>query len=242
MTKAADELNLGLLYGANFRDNFNALTRNIVSGKLLDKAHHCKDKDHAACGAAKRSCWTKLHVAFCQVDILDTNGNVMRDADGRRIVCGEKFHVLSPAGCYQHPYASYPENLDFKALRNSWTHHEYTIFGRIEELEKLEKGQGKKDCRRNGQANEMKDEGHSGKPSPKAPNKCKGKFNTSAGVSKCVKDLRGTKRFRATGGGGSSVCVVVREAEENDGAPKGKKGKKKQQPHMTFAEMRRKNP
>jgi hypothetical protein len=239
MTKSAGELNLGLLYGPRFRDNFDVLMRNIVSGKLLDKAHHCIDKD---CNgkALKRSCWTKLHIAFCQADILDGEGNVMRDENGRRIVCGERFNILSPAGCFQHQYAG-GHNLDFKALRNDWKNHDYVLFDRMRELEELEKGVGQEIGDGNEQVSKKKmrntihtNKANDGKTSYKATEMDNAKLNTIAGVPKRVRELKEPKQVRATGTRCSSGS-----GHEAEGCPKVRKGQKKQKAHLTFSEMKR---
>jgi hypothetical protein len=76
--------------------DLNPLLRNLRTGKLLVRGHHCEK-----CKAPMtKSCYEKMHYAFCSawttVGVTE-NGKHVR----RRVRCGERFRVES-GGCGKH--------------------------------------------------------------------------------------------------------------------------------------------
>jgi hypothetical protein len=68
--------------------NFNPLTRNLVTGAILSRGHHCE-----RCNAKMtQSCYEKFHYAFCSAWVEDR---------GDRERCGERF-ALHSDGCSKH--------------------------------------------------------------------------------------------------------------------------------------------
>jgi hypothetical protein len=87
-----------------------SVRRNIRTKAKMHNAHHCEDKECGG-GAPKVKCIIKLHFAFCLAPVID------KDPDsptfGQVVIHGERFAVISPSGCAEHPYtAGY--NLDLK--------------------------------------------------------------------------------------------------------------------------------
>lgn len=79
----------------------------------MHSTHHCEDKEHN--GAPTYQCIPKLHVAYCPAPVIDKDPE--SETYGQVVICGERFKVLSPKGCAQHPYSD-GFNLDFKNARN----------------------------------------------------------------------------------------------------------------------------
>jgi hypothetical protein len=76
--------------------DLNPLLRNLRTGKLLVRGHHCEK-----CKAPmSKSCFEKLHYAFCSAW---TNVRVTENGKDvtRRVRCGERFRVAS-GGCGKH--------------------------------------------------------------------------------------------------------------------------------------------
>lgn len=72
---------------------FNPYTRNLTTGKTLNRPHHCEQ-----CNAKMtNSCYDKFHHAFCPTWVT-------RIRDGKRVRerCGERF-ALHSDGCGKHP-------------------------------------------------------------------------------------------------------------------------------------------
>lgn len=92
-----------------------SVQRNIRTKAKVHNAYHCEGKECGG-GASKAKCIIKLHFAFCLTPVID------KDPDsptfGQVVIYGERFAVISPSGCAEHPYtAGY--NLDLKDARNS---------------------------------------------------------------------------------------------------------------------------
>ncbi|ORY14216.1 hypothetical protein BCR34DRAFT_647127 [Clohesyomyces aquaticus] len=87
-------------YGPNFKDDLHVHTRNIRSGARLSRTHHCP----VCKKQPTKRCYQKLHFAFCLAPI---------EINGREVICGERFEVDSPGGCFTHPY-NWDYNLCFK--------------------------------------------------------------------------------------------------------------------------------
>jgi hypothetical protein len=88
--------------------------RNIRTKTTMHSAHHCSDPD---CGgsALKMKCIMKLHFAFCLAPMVDEDPS--SSAFGKVVIHGERFMVISPTGCAEHPYTT-GYNLDLKDARN----------------------------------------------------------------------------------------------------------------------------
>ncbi|KAK3202037.1 hypothetical protein GRF29_164g1529037 [Pseudopithomyces chartarum] len=84
-------------YGEGFKGNFNPHTRNVRSGKISSQKHHCK-----RCEAPPtKRCYINFHIAFCLHPVP-----VSKEKDAPTMICGERFAVNSPQGCYTHSYAN----------------------------------------------------------------------------------------------------------------------------------------
>jgi hypothetical protein len=86
----------------------------------MNRTHHCEDKE---CGRAapKARCIVKLHFAFCLAPVVDKD--VESKTYGKVVIHGERFAVIPPTGCAEHPYrAEY--NLDLKDARNDRANYE----------------------------------------------------------------------------------------------------------------------
>jgi hypothetical protein len=106
-------------YGA-FLDIHAPMRRNIRTKTDMNRTHHCEDKE---CGGAapKARCIVKLHFAFCLAPVVDMD--VESKTYGKVVIHGERFAVISPTGCAEHPYrAEY--NLDLKDARNDRANYE----------------------------------------------------------------------------------------------------------------------
>jgi hypothetical protein len=113
------DIDLDETYGA-LLDKHAPMRRNIRTKTDMHRTHHCEDKE---CGGAapKLKCIIKLHFAFCAAPVVDNNFE--SPTYGKVVIHGERFAVISPQGCAEHPYrAEY--NLDFKNARNDRTNYE----------------------------------------------------------------------------------------------------------------------
>ena len=84
-------------YGEGFKGNFNPHTRNVRSGKISSQKHHCK-----RCEAPPtKRCYINFHIAFCLHPVPAS-----KEKDAGTMICGERFAVNSPQGCFSHTYAN----------------------------------------------------------------------------------------------------------------------------------------
>jgi hypothetical protein len=113
------DLDLDEAYGPLL--DMNALMRRNIRTKTdINRNHHCEDKECGG-GAPKAKCITKLHFAFCLAPVVDQDAD--SPAYGKVVIHGERFAVISPPGCAEHPYrAEY--NLDLKDARNGRANYE----------------------------------------------------------------------------------------------------------------------
>jgi hypothetical protein len=112
-------IDLDELYGA-LLDTHAPMRRNIRTKTDMHKVHHCEDKE---CGgvAPKSKCITRLHFAFCLGPVVDED--TQSSTYGEVVIHGQRFAVISPSGCAEHPYhAEY--NLDLKDARNGRANYE----------------------------------------------------------------------------------------------------------------------
>jgi hypothetical protein len=113
------DIDLDETYGS-LLDKHAPMRRNIRTKTDMHRTHHCEDKE---CGGAapKLKCIIKLHFAFCTAPVVDNN--IESPTYGKVVIHGERFAVISPQGCAEHPYrAEY--NLDFKNARNDRASYE----------------------------------------------------------------------------------------------------------------------
>ncbi|KAF1851477.1 uncharacterized protein K460DRAFT_413034 [Cucurbitaria berberidis CBS 394.84] len=90
---------LKLLYSSYGEDDlynsgkFKPLTRNLTTGKILMRGHHCGQCNNKM----TQNCYENLHYAYCSTWVT-------RNRDGRRVRvrCGERFALRSD-GCAKHP-------------------------------------------------------------------------------------------------------------------------------------------
>jgi hypothetical protein len=96
-----------LLYGVGFLPEFfDPQSRNIWTMDRGEEGHHCAEK---GCGTLQRSCYVKLHVAFCCA--------VVDMGNGHSRFCGLRFGVTSPKGCSLHHYSEYDANHFFREAK-----------------------------------------------------------------------------------------------------------------------------
>jgi hypothetical protein len=74
---------------------------NIRTKTNMHRTHHCEDKECGG-GALKAKCIAKLHFAFCLAPVVDEDFG--SPTHGEVVIHGERFVVLSPQGCAEHPY------------------------------------------------------------------------------------------------------------------------------------------
>ncbi|KAH7086457.1 hypothetical protein FB567DRAFT_603493 [Paraphoma chrysanthemicola] len=123
------EIDLEEAYGP-LLDKTAHLSRNIRTGMLMSRTHHCEDPE---CGgrAPSRKCILRGHVAFCLAPVVD------RDHTSKTFnevtIHGERFAVISPQGCAEHHYTD-GYNVDIKDARNG--RHNFPIIWkkRLEEF------------------------------------------------------------------------------------------------------------
>lgn len=82
-------------YGENFKGNFNPHTRNIRTGKISAQKHHCKKCE----AVPSKRCYLSFHLVFCLELIPESKAK-----DAPMVICGERFALCSPQGCYTHPF------------------------------------------------------------------------------------------------------------------------------------------
>jgi hypothetical protein len=74
--------------------NFNSHTRNLTTGALCHRAHHC-----SYCKAKiTKACYDSLHHAYCATYISKFHD----EGEESRVRCGERF-TLKSGGCGKHP-------------------------------------------------------------------------------------------------------------------------------------------
>ncbi|KAF1914202.1 hypothetical protein BDU57DRAFT_519065 [Ampelomyces quisqualis] len=113
------DIDLDEAYGA-LLDKHAPMRRNIRTKTDMHRTHHCEDKE---CGGAapKAKCIIKLHFAFCLAPVVDEDSS--SPTYGHVVIHGQRFAVISPQGCAEHPYrAEY--NLDLKDVRNGRADYE----------------------------------------------------------------------------------------------------------------------
>ncbi|KAF1973623.1 hypothetical protein BU23DRAFT_639328 [Bimuria novae-zelandiae CBS 107.79] len=94
-------------YGKHFEGNMNPHTRNIRTSKESQQKHHCTE-----CRASpKKSCYLKFHLCYCLELVPESN-----KPGASMVICGERFGLFSPKGCYTHPYC-HGGNEVFKNLK-----------------------------------------------------------------------------------------------------------------------------
>jgi hypothetical protein len=113
------DIDLDETYGA-LLDKHAPMRRNIRTKTDMHRTHHCEDKE---CGGAapKAKCIIKLHFAFCTAPVVDNS--IESPTYGKVVIHGERFAVISPQGCAEHPYRT-EYNLDFKDARNDRANYE----------------------------------------------------------------------------------------------------------------------
>jgi len=72
------------------------------------EGHHCIEP---GCGTIKRSCFERLHLAYCCVPIQMANGQWR--------FCCNRFGVESPHGCSLHHYGEYEDNRFFQMAKKN---------------------------------------------------------------------------------------------------------------------------
>jgi len=97
-----------LLFGVGLvEEYFDQQSKNIWTIEHDEEGHHCPKP---GCGALKKSCIWKLHIAFCCVVVGMDNGHSR--------FCGIRFGVTTPQGCSMHHYSDYDDNRFFqKAIK-----------------------------------------------------------------------------------------------------------------------------
>ncbi|CAO2657952.1 Nn.00g072120.m01.CDS01 [Neocucurbitaria sp. VM-36] len=73
--------------------NFKSMTRNLTTGKMLHRSHHCEQCN----SKMSQTCYDNFHHAYCPTWVT-------RNIDGKRVRrrCGERFALRSD-GCGKHP-------------------------------------------------------------------------------------------------------------------------------------------
>ncbi|KAF2115084.1 hypothetical protein BDV96DRAFT_687805 [Lophiotrema nucula] len=74
-------------------ENWRSAYQNIRTGSMMNRSHKC-----GVCGGpVTKACYESLHNAFCLT--------IVKDKNGREVICGERFCVVSPKGCVKHPFS-----------------------------------------------------------------------------------------------------------------------------------------
>lgn len=96
------DIDLGGTYG-RLLDKHSPMQRNIRTKTWMNSAHHCEDPECGG-GAPKVNCILRLHFAFCLAPVVDEDPD--SPTCGDVVIHGERFAVISPSGCAEHPYSA----------------------------------------------------------------------------------------------------------------------------------------
>jgi hypothetical protein len=113
------DIDLDEAYGGLI-DKHSRIQRNIRTKTWMNSAHHCEDLECGG-GAPKTKYILKLHFAFCLAPGVDEDPD--SPTCGDVVIHDERFAVISPSGCAEHPYGA-DFNLDLKDARKGRANYE----------------------------------------------------------------------------------------------------------------------